>query len=292
MSCSPFLLCFILFHCVSSPKWYTGPRVCRIAQNLVHSFFLLCELVVAGTHLRFVDRISRSGLPLARKSIMNHFVTVFRKFVSLKVSVALFTLGILGIASGSQFFLSSPSAFAATNCQYYTVKSGDTLSGIGATYHTSYQAIAQVNNISNANLIFPGQRFCIPANGSTYTPVQGTQQAPASTTPAPVTHAVTTPAPAPVAPSSSVTGMIEQIFGDDAPEALNIARCESGLNPNAYNPTSIGGSHAAGVFQILYPSTWAGTPEAGASPYNAWANIEAAHAIFVRDGYSWREWTC
>ena len=67
---------------------------------------------------------------------------------------------------------------------------------------------------------------------------------------------------------------------------------ESGLNPGAYNPTSIGGSHAAGVFQILYPSTWAGTPEAGSSPYNAWANIEAAHAIFVRDGYSWREWTC
>lgn len=86
--------------------------------------------------------------------------------------------------------------------------------------------------------------------------------------------------------------MIEQIFGANAPEALNIARCESGLNPNAYNPTSIGGSHAAGVFQILYPSTWMGTPEAGASPYNAWANIEAAHAIFVRDGYSWREWVC
>ncbi len=223
---------------------------------------------------------------------MNHFVTVFRKFVSLKVSVALFTLVILGIAGGSQFFLSSPSAFAATNCQYYTVKSGDTLSGIGTTYHTSYQAIAQVNNISNANLIFPGQRFCIPTTGSTYTPVQAPAATAPATVPAPVTHSVTTPAPAPIAPSSSVTGMIEQIFGASAPEALNIARCESGLNPGAYNPTSIGGSHAAGVFQILYPSTWAGTPEAGASPYNAWANIEAAHAIFVRDGYSWREWTC
>ena len=221
---------------------------------------------------------------------MNHFVTVFRKFVSVKVSVALFTLGVLGIVSGSQFFLSSPSAFAATNCQYYTVKSGDTLSGIGTTFHTSYQAIAQVNNISNVNMIFPGQRFCIPANGSTYTSGQATQQAPAVTNPTPASQPAT--APAPVAPSSSVTGMIEQIFGANAPEAINIARCESGLNPGAYNPTSIGGSHAAGVFQILYPSTWAGTPEAGASPYNAWANIEAAHAIFVRDGYSWREWTC
>ena len=126
---------------------------------------------------------------------MNPFVTVFRKFVSLKVSVALFTLGILGIVSGSQFFLSSPSAFAATNCQYYTVKSGDTLSGIGATYHTSYQAIAQVNNISNANLIFPGQRFCIPGTGSAYTAPQTTQQVPAVTTPAPATQPATAPAP-------------------------------------------------------------------------------------------------
>ncbi len=241
---------------------------------------------MVATHLRFVDRICRSGLSLARKSKMNPFVTIVRKFFSLKVSVALFTLGILGIISGSQFFLSSPSAFAATNCQYYTVKSGDTLSGIGATYHTSYQAIAQVNHIANANLIFPGERFCILASGSTYT----AGQAPAATAPAPTTQPAT--APAPVAPSSSVTGMIEQIFGANAPEALNIARCESGLNPGAYNPTSIGGSHAAGVFQILYPSTWMGTPEAGSSPYNAWANIEAAHAIFVRDGYSWREWVC
>ncbi len=74
--------------------------------------------------------------------------------------------------------------------------------------------------------------------------------------------------------------------------ALAVARCESGLNPSAYNPTSIGGSHAEGVFQILYPSTWDSTPEAASSPYNAAANIEAAHAIFVRDGYNWHEWSC
>ncbi len=222
---------------------------------------------------------------------MNHFVTLYRRFVDVKVFVALFTLGILGIVSGSSSFLSSPSAFAATQCQYYTVKSGDTLSGIGAAYSTPYSVIAQVNHISNVNLIFPGQRFCIPAGGSVHNTGQVTQQTPA-TTPAPATQPAQPVQSAPVAPASSVTGMIEQIFGVYAPEAINIARCESGLNPGAYNPISIGGSHAAGLFQILYPSTWAGTPEAGASPYNAWANIEAAHAIFVRDGYSWREWTC
>lgn len=39
----------------------------------------------------------------------------------------------------------------------YTVRSGDTLSGIAAKYGTTYQAIAAKNGISNPNLIYPGQ---------------------------------------------------------------------------------------------------------------------------------------
>lgn len=89
-----------------------------------------------------------------------------------------------------------------------------------------------------------------------------------------------------------VTNMIEETFGPYAPAAMRIARCESGLNPNAYNPQPVLGSHAMGVFQILYPSTWNTTPQSASSPYNARANISAAHAIFARDGFSWREWQC
>lgn len=43
----------------------------------------------------------------------------------------------------------------------YIVKSGDTLSGIAAKFGTSYQKIARDNNISNPNLIYPGQRLVI-----------------------------------------------------------------------------------------------------------------------------------
>lgn len=39
----------------------------------------------------------------------------------------------------------------------YTVKSGDTLSGIASKYGTTYQELARINNISNPNLIYPGQ---------------------------------------------------------------------------------------------------------------------------------------
>lgn len=39
----------------------------------------------------------------------------------------------------------------------YTVKSGDTLSGIAAKYGTTYQKLAQINGIKNPNLIHVGQ---------------------------------------------------------------------------------------------------------------------------------------
>ena len=45
----------------------------------------------------------------------------------------------------------------------YTVQSGDTLSGIAASYGTSYQAIAAANGIADPNLIYPGMRLTIPA---------------------------------------------------------------------------------------------------------------------------------
>ena len=45
--------------------------------------------------------------------------------------------------------------------QVYTVKRGDTLSEIAMKYGTTVQAIAQDNNISNVNLIYPGQRLVI-----------------------------------------------------------------------------------------------------------------------------------
>lgn len=86
--------------------------------------------------------------------------------------------------------------------------------------------------------------------------------------------------------------IIRSVFGSYADAAISVATCESGLNPNAVNPTSIGGSHATGLFQILYPSTWNTTSQAGNSPYDATANTRAAYEIFSRDGYNWHEWSC
>lgn len=48
-----------------------------------------------------------------------------------------------------------------SSAQYYTVRSGDTLSGIAQKYGTTYQRLAQINGISNPNLIYPGQKIKI-----------------------------------------------------------------------------------------------------------------------------------
>lgn len=49
----------------------------------------------------------------------------------------------------------------------YTVKSGDTLSGIASKYGTTVNAIASANGITNVNLIYVGQRLTIPGSSGT-----------------------------------------------------------------------------------------------------------------------------
>lgn len=44
----------------------------------------------------------------------------------------------------------------------YTIKSGDTLSGISGIYGTTVDAIVNANGISNPDLIYPGQELIIP----------------------------------------------------------------------------------------------------------------------------------
>lgn len=90
----------------------------------------------------------------------------------------------------------------------------------------------------------------------------------------------------------AVINEIVAVFGGYSQGALAVARCESGYDPNAWNSYPIGNSHAEGVFQILYPSTWATTSYAADSPYNYVDNIHAAYQIFSRDGFTWREWEC
>lgn len=59
----------------------------------------------------------------------------------------------------------------------YIVQPGDTLSGIASMYGTTYQSLAAINNIPDANKIYPGQEICIdgtaPTSDEYYTIQQG-----------------------------------------------------------------------------------------------------------------------
>lgn len=83
---------------------------------------------------------------------------------------ATFAILALIIAAGL-VFTSFETASAATtepqNCtQWHTVQSGEYLSMIAAKYGTSWYTIAEINNISNPSLIFPGKKLCIFQSGS------------------------------------------------------------------------------------------------------------------------------
>ncbi|MDC2841279.1 LysM peptidoglycan-binding domain-containing protein [Limosilactobacillus mucosae] len=60
----------------------------------------------------------------------------------------------------------SNSGNADSSNGYYTVQSGDTLSGIALKFSTTSSKLAQLNSISNPNLIYVGQRLLVNQNSS------------------------------------------------------------------------------------------------------------------------------
>jgi hypothetical protein len=202
-----------------------------------------------------------------RKSTMYHFFSTLRTTLDKHKTLGLAILVILGIIGGSSLVVQQlPSAYTAAGCALYNSSSGGGAIVMGSISSAAAQALTQVNQFSNMNKNVLDQNICAAKMLARTNRTSLSQ--------------------------SEVMAMINRVFGPYSWGALNVARCESGLNPSAYNPISIGGSHPAGLFQILYPSTWVGTPEAAYSPYDAMANTLAAYSIFARDGYSWREWSC
>ena len=99
------------------------------------------------------------------------------------------------------------------------------------------------------------------------------------------------PPPAPAPRASSGNAIVDIItaaaleYGQSPAEMLRVARCESNLDPSAYNPRS----GASGLFQFL-PGTWRTTPFAGYSIFDPWASANAAAWMWSvgRRG----EWVC
>jgi soluble lytic murein transglycosylase-like protein len=96
------------------------------------------------------------------------------------------------------------------------------------------------------------------------------------------------PPSAPRPSAGAVQDLIRQAFGPQGQAAvdwgLRVAACESGYNPNAYNP-----SGASGVFQFM-PGTFRATPYGGQNIFDASANVNAAAWYFQQHGGG--AWSC
>ncbi len=81
-------------------------------------------------------------------------------------------LRLLRFATLTAISLLLPLAFvsAASGQMRYTVKDGDTLSYLAQVYATTVGEVVNLNNISNPNLIFPGQELIFPGGGQSAPP--------------------------------------------------------------------------------------------------------------------------
>jgi hypothetical protein len=57
-------------------------------------------------------------------------------------------------------------AYAATCTKFHTVQKGEYLVQIGRIYGVHWRTLADLNDLANPSLIFPGQRLCVSTSGS------------------------------------------------------------------------------------------------------------------------------
>ena len=114
----------------------------------------------------------------------------------------------------------SPAPGGHIGSRSYTVRSGDTLSGIAARHGVSLSALTAANpQIRNPNLIHPGQKINIPGGGKPTAPVQG---------PGP-----STPTPAGNATGARTAQIAESFLGRNASELKRSG--DLPMNPNVPN---------------------------------------------------------
>jgi len=133
----------------------------------------------------------------------------------------------------------------------YTVKVGDTLGRIALSFGTTYQEIALLNNLSDPNLIFPGQTLIIKKSGSgtpptpTATtvivtlPVSATAVATKTNTPVPPISATPSPKPPTVTPGGLTVTATNTIIPTNTLAPTETPTLEATFPPGFKTPTPI-----------------------------------------------------
>jgi len=152
--------------------------------------------------------------------------------------------GLVGVAAALAFL--APSLTFAQETTTYTVKSGDTLSGIAEKYNTTVEKLAEKNKIKDIHLIYVDQVLVIDGEAP------ATSTASAATAEAPVVAPAATETTTYEAPAASVTVAEETVAttetsaststvsGSEAEAKEWIAQKESGGSYTATNGRYIG----------------------------------------------------
>ena len=143
--------------------------------------------------------------------------------------------GLVGVAAALAFL--APSLTFAQETTTYTVKSGDTLSGIAEKYNTTVEKLAEKNKIKDIHLIYVDQVLVIDGEAPATS---------ATTAEAPVAAPAATETTTYEAPAASVTAAEETsaststVSGSEAEAKEWIAQKESGGSYTATNGRYIG----------------------------------------------------
>ena len=146
--------------------------------------------------------------------------------------------GLVGVAAALAFL--APSLTFAQETTTYTVKSGDTLSGIAEKYNTTVEKLAEKNKIKDIHLIYVDQVLVIdgeaPATSTTST---ATAEAPVAAPAATETTTYEAPA-ASVTVAEETSASTSTVSGSEAEAKEWIAQKESGGSYTATNGRYIG----------------------------------------------------
>jgi LysM repeat protein len=171
---------------------------------------------------------------------------------------------------------SPPAAPAPPPAGAYTVRPGDTLSGIAAGSGVTVAQLAWMNGVDPQQTLLIGTALKLPTGSQLA--ASGTAQ------PAPTTVPQAAPNPSPVRLTSDQVGQVAAQHGVSASLASAVAWQESGFNNGA-----VSSANARGVMQVL-PGTWTWVEQnlAGGSldPNSAIDNVSAGSlylAQLIRD---------
>jgi len=125
----------------------------------------------------------------------------------------------------------------------HVVATGETLSGIAQAYRLSVQAIQQVNDLTDADLIVLGQELVLPLDAPSIgqapdPPATATTQPEPTTTPVPTPTVITgSVAPPPATPPAAPPPDDVSAWPRETVRLINVVREQHGLPPLIYNET-------------------------------------------------------